>query len=203
MSDPITDFASLRDAIVDYAHAPHLPDRTADYFIPLANLRIGRDLRSSANEQTEFFVDEVPPLVLPLDFAVIRTVTHQGSGGPRVLESRSANSIWPQQRSPGNSDPLFYNIERGSVTVAPGQSGDYEVDYYSIPEVTASQTTDPALDAWPMLFLYAGLLELHVWTRDALARREALETYNSEIIVINKQQARARSDNPAGVATPW
>ena len=199
----ITDFDSLSDAIVDYAHAPHLVQRTQDFFIPLANIRIGRDLKSLANEDLETFTDQAPPLVLPLKFGSIRNVTHIGSRGPRVLESRTANTIWPAQLSPAGDTPVFYNLRFGSIHVAPSQQGDYEVSFFAIPEVTASSATDPALDAWPMLFLYAGLIETHVWTRNANARQEALDFYTSEIKQINKMEARARHDNPAGVATPW
>ena len=200
----ITDFASLRDTIIDYAHAPHLAQRTGDIFIELANLRIGRDLKSLANEKTQPFTDQAPPLVLDLDFGQVRNVTHIGARGPRVLESRSDNSIWPLQQAGGDDTPIFYSIRTGSVVVAPSQKGDYEVNYYAVPRVDATQTTDPALDAWPMLFLYAALIELHVWTRDARARQEAMEFYTSEIKQINKMEARARADNPAGVAvSPW
>ena len=198
----ITDFDSLRDAITDYAHAPHLTDRAAVYFIPLANIRIGRDLRSLSNEKTELYDDVPSPLVLPLDFGQIRNVTFQGQRGPQVLESRSANTLWPLQQTFGGT-PRFYNVQLGSVILAPSIKGNYEVNYFNIPEVTASQTTDPALTAFPMLFLYAGLLELNVWTRDAVARSEAMLTYTSEIKAINKNQSRARADSPAGVATPW
>jgi hypothetical protein len=200
----ITDFDSLRDAIVDYAHTPHLVSRTADFFIPLGLIRIGRDLTSLANEALEEYTAETPPLVLPLAFGAIRNVTFIGSRGPRVLQSRSANTIWPLQRSPGGTGdtPAYYNIRAGSVVVAPAIGGDYEVSYYAIPEVTASQATDPALTAWPMLFLYAGLIEVHVWTRNRDARQEALDFYTSEIKQINKMEGRARHDNPAGVASP-
>ena len=199
----IIDFPTLRDAIVDYAHAPHLISRTEDFFIELATLRIGRDLKSLANEKTQIFTDQLPPLVLDLDFGQVRNVTHIGSRGPRVLESRSANTIWPLQRSPAGATPVFYNLRNGSVIVAPSQQGDYEVNYFAVPEVTAASPTDAALTAWPMIFLYAGLIEMHVWTRNANARQEALDFYTSEIKQINKMESRARHDNAAGVATPW
>ena len=198
----IATFPELRDAIIDYAHAPHLADRTENFFIELATLRIGRDLKSLANEKTEPFLDQTSPLVLPLDFGQIRTVQFSDSRGPRILESRTLNTLWPLQRG-GSRQPLFYAIQNGSVIIAPSQQGDYEVNYFSIPELTASNPTDPALTAFPMLFLYGGLLELHVWTGNAPARQQALDFYTSEIRQINKAQDRARADNPAGVAVSW
>lgn len=198
----IATFDELRDAIIDYAHAPHLGQRTEDFFIELATLRIGRDLKSLSNEKTEPFPAATSPLTLPLDFGQVRNVQFTDSRGPRILESRSVNTLWPLQRG-ASRQPLFYAIQNGSIIIAPAQQGDYEVNYYSIPELSASSPEDPALTAFPMVFLYAGLLELHVWTGDAPARQQALDFYTSEIKVINKQQARARADNPAGVAVPW
>ena len=115
----IATFNELRDAILDYAHTPHLTTQVEGFFIELATLRIGRDLKSLANEITLPFADQQPPLTLPLDFGQIRNVTHIGPRGPRVLESRSANTLWPLQRSGFTNTPVSYNIRNGSVVVAP------------------------------------------------------------------------------------
>jgi hypothetical protein len=199
----ITDHTTLISALESYGHRPDLTDEITDLFVPLALKRIGRKLRAQENEATETYTDQASPLTKPALFGSVRVLLHQAASGPRALVSMADQARWPLDRSGGPTEPYAYDVDSTGIVISPSQQSDYTLKYFAVPVVTAASPTDPALTAYPQLFLYAGLIELHRWDRDREARLDALDAFDAEIKDINRAAERARSDVSSGVAQPW
>lgn len=191
-------FAELVQLVIDYAHRPDLEERCENVFIPFSSLRLGRDLRSSANEAIAVLDADAlgDPFPVPIDFGSIRSITPQGTH-QRALKFRDEVAI---QSMPTNGPrALYYNIRNEEITVRPFRGVLYDFSYHTVPELDATTTTNAVLTRYPMLYLYAAMVEIHTWTQDAAQRTVALQTYVEEVKVVNRQQARARQNAPAGV----
>ncbi len=202
MTVSITGFSSfdeLAALIVDYGHAPSLLERCQDVFIPFASIRLGRDLRSSANEAVVVLDGEASgdPIPVPADFGSIRSITPQQGSQPRALRAKDEVTI---NLVPTTGDrALAYNIRNRAITVRPFRAINYTFSYHTVPILNATETVNEVLTSYPMLYLYAGLLELHVFRQDEKQRAIALATYLDEVQLVNRQQSRARANAPAGV----
>lgn len=191
-------FAELVQLVIDYAHRPDHQERAESIFIPFASLRLGRDLRSSANESIAVLDADAlgDPFPVPADFGSIRSITPQGTH-QRALKFRDEVAI---QSMPTNGpDALYYNIRNREITVRPFRGVLFDLSYHTVPKLDATDTVNDVLVQYPMLYLYAALLELHTWTQDERARGTALNTYLDEVKLVNRQQSRARQNAPAGV----
>jgi hypothetical protein len=195
----LDNFANLGDTIVDYGHRPTLLQRALDIFIPLASVRIGRDLRSDANETVVTLDGAVlgDPMPVPADFAAIRSLWFNGQNGPHLVKSRSEITILCTPKN--GAIPRFYMIRNKEITVRPFVASLYTLSYNTIPVLDGTTTVNAVLTEHPMLYLYAGLLELHTWTQDAEQRAGALQTYQTEIAVINRAESRKRASAPQAI----
>jgi hypothetical protein len=192
------DFAELAALVVDYGHAPQLLERCQSVFIPFASLRLGRDLRSSANEAVAVLDGSAlgDPMPVPDDFGSIRSITPQDS---RRIALRSRDEVAITIAPKQGDRALFYNIRNRAITVRPFRGVNYDFSYHTVPVLDATTTTNEVLASYPMLYLYAALLELHTFRQDGNQRQTALQTYLDEVALINKQQSRARANAPAAV----
>ena len=193
------DFNELADLVVDYGHRPELRDRAAAVFIPFASIRIGRDLKSRANERAQDLdgAQLGNPMPLPEDFGSIRSVWYNGNRGPHTLRSRDENTInsYPIQ----GANPRAYMIRNAALHVRPFVAGSYTINYHFIPTLDANNLTNAVLVQFPMVYLYAALVELHVFTMDTEQRSIALATYGDEVKIINRNEGRARASALAAV----
>ena len=192
-------FAELTALVVDYAHRPELLERCQNIFVPFANLRLGRDLRSMDNEAVASLDGSIlgDPMALPDDFGSIRSLWFDGQNGPHRLRSRDEVAI---TRTPKNGNiPRFYMIRDNAITTRPFSQGLYTLSYHTVPVLDATNDTNDVLTNYPYLYLYAALLELQVFVQDSEQRQGAVDTYNSEVKLVNRQVSRARADSPAGV----
>lgn len=193
-------FDDLAETIADYAHREDLLQRVKDLFIPLAGVRIGRDLESSANEKTEILDGTVlpNPLVLPSDFGRIRSISYDtGRGGRFTLVARDNVSINTLPDSGG--DPFAYNIQDGAVDIRPFTSRLFDLNYYAIPELSDAEPANAVLARHPQVYLYGALVELQIWAQDAEQRSLALDAYRGEIQLTNRTERRARMNAPQAV----
>lgn len=192
-------FDELTELVADYAHRPELLERVQNVFVPFASIRIGRDLKARANETSADLSGAAGnPIELPENFGSIRSVWYNGNRGPHSLVSRDDNTInsYPIQ---GGSRPRAYMIRNKELHVRPFVAGSFSINYFRIPELTASAPVNDVLEQFPMLYLYAALVELHVWTLDAEQRSIALATYGDEVKLINRNEGRARASAASGV----
>jgi len=190
------DFNSLAETAADYAHRRDLVDRCKTLFIPLANVRLGRDLESAANEAlVSFDTSATPaPFDLPADFGKIRSIVY---GSKHALVARDEQTFYtlPQQ----GSNPLIYNIQDGKLRVRPTVAGTYNLDYFQVPTLDEANPVNDVLLRHPQLYLYAVLIELNVWVQDPEQRANALEFYNSEVKITNRAESRARMNAPQAI----
>lgn len=191
------DFAEMVQLIIDYGHNKRLQEQCENVFIPLASLRIGRDLQSKHNESVAI-IPSADPLPLPTDFGAIRSLRYQGANGPNALRSRDASAINLYAKT-GGGRPAYYSLNAAGIETRPVVSGNFELLYWNTPVLSATDPTNPVLAAHPMLYLYAGLIELHVWTQDREQRQNALDTYTTEYKLINRAEARSRADKPQAI----
>ena len=187
--------AELVTMIVSYSKRADLSAQIIEYFIPLAEARIGRDLKAAENEAALLMQPVASPFDLPDDYGQIRALWSAQSRGPLTLVSLDLHTINHWNQSGG--DPRVYNIANGQIDVRPYAGGDFTLYYFTRPELASDTATNGILDRWPQLYLYGSLVELNIWAQDAVQRDLALSAYNGEVVTINRDAERARGDKPA------
>lgn len=194
-------FDQLAETVVDYGHAPSLLERAKTLFIPLAGVRIGRDLKTRANEASIDIDSEVSghPIPVPDDFGSIRAVQAFYAGEPYTLKARDETGF--TKVPPSGGDPSHYLISVNQISIRPYRSGIFRLKYYSIPKLDSITTTNAVLKQFPQVYLYAALVELQVWRQDAAQRENALGAYSAEIFETNKAERRARMNAPQSVGS--
>jgi hypothetical protein len=192
-------FATFDDMValvLDYAHRPNLENQVRDFFIPLASRRIGRDLRSRHN-LTNIGLPTAQPIVLPADFAAVRSIWWQQGQNTIALGARDDRTFTLLPVSGGQ--PCTYLIRGGELAIRPFVSGQVLLSYWTIPELDSIVTTNEVLLAYPQLYLYAALVELQVWAQDATQRDQAVATYTGELRTINRAESRSSADAPQSI----
>lgn len=185
--------------VADYTTRADLTQQIGDYFIPLAEARIGRDLKSLENEAfTTVSVVDDSGADLPADYGSPLAAHLVGRRIP--LAAASLDSIEKYRRLSGN--PMFYYIGASRSTpgakalfLAPG-TGDVELTYYAQPKLEPGGT-NPVLERYPQLYLYATSLELRVYEQNPDALSLIQGTYGEEINGINRDASRSRGAKSA------
>jgi len=192
--------------IISYSKRPDLQTEIEEYFLPLSESRIGRDLRSFENETT---ADVTFPLdsniaQLPADYGMIRAVYPPGGNG-QALKSVDTISIAIYRQQPGR--PGVYNIrgaggggvsELSEIEVRPYGGGDVlPIYYFTRPQFGVNGEANAVSVRWPQVYLYAALIELHIWEKNAEALQFVNGLYGAEVKPINRDAARARGSKPA------
>lgn len=193
----IDNHAELVAAVLSYAHRPELADEVADLFIPLANARLGRELRDATNTIV-LPIDPPPPenpIELPEDVAEIFSVQFLQARGPITLMSAAAHGI--NQLGTVGQPPAIYQLIDGALDVRPFITGSYVVTYYSRPVLTAEDDQNATLSTHPSLYLNGALLELHLWAQDMELAQTMGGLFGREIEAVNKSYQRSRFDAPA------
>ncbi len=191
-----------RDALVDQVESyAKRTDLTADIlssFLPLAEARIGRDLKSAENET----ILELPavsdnPFDLPDDYGQIRALTVAQNRGPKTLVSVDLHTInnFAQR---GGGAPQIYVIAGRTVETRPVPSeSDFKLFYWARPSLPEGTSENDVLDRWPGVYLFSVLAELHRFERDAERTAFAAGEYDIDVAKINKEAGRARGEKPA------
>jgi len=192
------DKAWLAQTIAGYMHREDLEAQINSIFIPFATQRIGRDLRSQANNLVIDFDMTTNPETLPINFVAIRALTVNDSNGKRLIKSGTLSEM--SQFSQGSGRSVFYQINADMLSVAPTQLATYQLDYFAYPDaLLTDESTNAVLSAYPYLYLYAALVEGFFYTQEPGGHDKAMAQYLNEIEKINKQSASARGGSmPAG-----
>ena len=165
----ITNLTALKDMIRNYSHRKDL-DSLFNFFIELAETRINRSLRVAEMEKrsttsaTDSFVE------LPADFLELRNI-QLGDRVPANFKSLQQLDI------NRNSTEIMYSITGNHLEIRPDiQSDDpidVEINYYAkVPSVIldpADMSTSPeykVFQNYPMLYLYACMLEIALYIQD-------------------------------------
>ena len=199
MTVPAT-FQELIDTVADYGHRADLAQQIGDTFIPFASLRLGQSLKSIENEVVVTLQPTDNPFNLPDDYGSIRSLEFLQSRGPVTLRATGRHDINRFATITGTGGtPRVYNVLGGQIDARPFLAGDYDLNYYAVPKLDATNTSNDVLDAFPNLYLYASLIEFHTWTQDREQRETVLKTFVDEVGLINRNAERGRYDAPAQI----
>jgi len=191
--------------IVSYSKRPDLETEIETYFLPLSESRIGRDLRAFENEtKTDLVFTGSNVQDLPLDYGSIRAVYPPDGRGPAL---KAIDIITLAQYRVGFGQPGVYNI-RGKSGFAPEAGSEIEVRpygdgdtlplyYFARPQFGINGEANAVSARWPQLYLYAALIELHIWEKNQEALGFVSGLYGPEIKTINRDADRARGSKPA------
>ena len=188
-----------RDELIDLVERyAKRTDLTADIlasFLPQAESRIGRDLKSNENDTVLELPGAESPFDLPDDYGQIRALSVAQDRGPRTLKSVDLHTInnFAQQ----GGAPQIYVIAGRQVTTRPTTAGDFTLFYWNRPELPLGTSENLVLDRWPNVYLFATLHELHIFERDGEQAGLTLGVYDRDVQRINRDAGRARGDKPA------
>ena len=191
----------LVEIIKSYSKRDDLTTEIETLFIPIAEARIGRDLKSAENEKKlEIVVSTSVPIDYPDDYGQIRALDVQKTGGPFTLRAVDLHTINRAQRNDdleAQRGPEVYTAADSQFIVRPSQNGTFTLFYWFRPRLETGASENAILDRWPELYLYASLVELHRWEVNPQAVAPANEVYREEIQRINRDAGRALGDKPA------
>ena len=191
----MTDRDGLVALVESYAKRTDLTTQIVEEFLPIAEARIGRDLQSRENETLqEFLAQATNDFAVPDDYGRVRAFEVAQSRGPITLKSVDLHTINHHDQS---GQPRVYTIRGNTIEVRPFRESDFTMFHWRRPKLDAPDATDPVLDVWPQLYLYAVLLELHLWERDTIRAQQSDLVYADEVLKINRDAGRAAGDKPA------
>jgi len=162
----ITDYASLKASIASWTHRDDLGD-VMDEFIAGAESRMASELRVRELETTASGTLSGITLALPADFAALRrlTIASTTKYSPEYIGVDGMRSKYIQ----GNSMPSFYTLIGGNIefNCTPDSAYAYVLDYWKKPTaITSTNTTSTLLTAYPLLYLYACLMQSAFYTKN-------------------------------------
>ena len=178
-----------------YAKRTDLTDRILASFLPLAEARIGRDLKSNENDTVLDLPGAASPFDLPDDYGQIRALQVAQARGPFTLKSVDLHTI--NNFSQQGSAPSIYVIAGRQVTTRPTTAGDFTLFYWNRPTLPDALSENDVLDRWPNVYLFSILHELHIFERDSDQAGLTLAVYDRDVARINRDAGRARGDKPA------
>lgn len=196
---------TTRDELVatveSYSKRDDLTSEIETLFIPIAEARIGRDLKSAENEtQLEVIVSTSVPIDYPDDYGQIRALDVATTGGAFTLRAVDLHTINRHQRNDNletQRGPEVYTARDSQFIIRPSQNGTFTLFYWFKPSLPDGASENAVLDRWLELYLYATLTELHRWELNPAAVQQAQEIYQQEIQRINRDSSRALGDKPA------
>ena len=181
--------------VESYAKRTDLTGDILSSFLPLAEARIGRDLKSNENDTILELPGAVSPFDLPDDYGQIRALQVAQDRGPRTLKSVDLHTINNFSRQGGAAQ--IYSIAGLQVTTRPATAGDFTLIYWNRPELLTGTAENAVLDRWPNVYLFSTLHELHIFERDPEQATLTLGVYDRDVARINRDAGRARGDKPA------
>ena len=185
--------------VASYAKRGDLTTEIETMFIPIAESRIGRDLKSAENEVAVQIIEAGGlPIPYPDDYGQLRAIDVAQDGGPKTLLALDLHSINQHNSEQGISGPAeFYTAADSAFIMKPSQNGTFTFYYWSRPSLPTGASENAVLDRWPEVYLYATLAELHRWEVNPDPAAQAAQQYAADVARINRDAARALGDKPA------
>lgn len=160
-------------------------------FVAMAETKLNRELRVAGMETVDTItvVDGVGPL--PSDFLEFRDVRY---GSYPALSAATWSYLRNRYRCAGV--PVAYSVIGSSIYARPTFSGDLDVVYYAkIPALTPAAPTNWLLTAAPDLYLFATVLEMAIWNRDAEKGTGFRDLYRNALDTLKMADNSARWAN--------
>ena len=181
--------------VVAYSKRADLQTEMIDFFLPKAEARIGRDLKSGENETELDIAVTTNPFPVPDDYGQIRALERPSDRGPFTMVSVDLHTINRLVRATENR-ASSYLITGKNVHLSASES-EVTMFYYNRPFLATGSAENAVLDRWPQVYLYGTLVELHIFERDDARATSAAGLFDQEIARINRDASRARGDKPA------
>jgi hypothetical protein len=189
----ITTRIELQQAVQNYTHRGDLVTQIPG-FIDLATKRLGRDLRSAANEKVIDFAVVSNPQQLPIDYAQIRSLVYPGANGNVWISATPMKMAANAQQLPQSGQPMYYSIASKQITITPSALGAYKLDYWCEPAALAIDSdTNQVLIDYPDLYLYATLAEAFFYIQDGDLHKASKDQYREELRMINIQTEQSNA----------
>lgn len=179
----ITTFSTLKTAILAWAERTDLTSYDDD-FVNLADARIRKDLagQSIRLREMETSTDLTPSsgaVSVPSNFLAMKRVQAQTSDKRRL---QYQTQDWLDEAYPDGASgvPSFYTIAGSSLYMFPLTTSSIRITYYAYP--TALSDDDPTnwlLTKYPDIYLYAGLVELELYTGNTEGVSKWLSAYSA------------------------
>jgi hypothetical protein len=123
-------------------------------------------------------------------------LTWNGSSGGDPLKYREPDDFYAT-RICGGSSPVIFTVEEDEdvykIDVLPAESGTAELSYYAEQAALDSDSdTNPVLEAWGHLYLYASLIEAYRYLRNLDKTNELIQFFNEAVADANLSAVKAR-----------
>jgi hypothetical protein len=158
----ITNLGELKTALTRYLKRDDLGD-LYDIWIDFAGIRIDQEMRLPQQEFRTIAIANARFIPLPTDFIEMRNVQVDFDGG-LALTYLTPEALDNTARRVTGTPIQFYTIMNNQIELIPAPADNSQVEielfYYAKQEALTSETSTTAvLDAFPMLYLYAALVE--------------------------------------------
>ena len=156
----ITTYSELQASVANWLHRADLAAQIPD-FIALAEAKLSADLAARAMETRATLAVTAGNAYLPLPSDMMEMHRLAVQGDPvRVLSYRSPDELQQDYPFSTSGKPAVFTVMGGEIQLAPIPDAAYtlELTYKQrIPALSATNTTNWLLSAWPNAYLYATL----------------------------------------------
>lgn len=191
---PITTYAELQTVIADFLDRDDQTERIKT-FISLAEAEMNRRVRSWRLENRATAEVDARYSAIPSDF--IEPIRLHLDNDQRPIELVSSMGM---QKMRDASDtvgkPAFYALTQGEIELYPTPDTAYDLEMYyyaKVPELSASQTTNPILDYFPDAYLYGALIHSAPFLGEDARMATWAALFQSAIDGINADNEKAKT----------
>jgi len=192
----LTTYDELKTSIADFLNRDDLTSVIPD-FITMAESDLNMNLRHWRQEERANAPIDSQFSALPADFLEIISF-HISSGDFRALELLSKAEMLDRRFKSGDAagKPAFYAVTAGEIEVYPTPDGTYttELYYFSrIDALSATNTTNWALEYFPNAYLYGALMHSAPYLKDDPRLQVWGTLYQAAINAINLEGERSKT----------
>ncbi len=193
-------YGDIKALVKFWVHRTDL-DSVMDQFFELSRERISKEARLLVME-TDLHIDFTgDPEPLPADFVAFRSVRANVTGGIRPLQVATKQQLDIRgNQNRGSGGPTVYALNNNKLEVQPGADGSsIDATYYARPKVLVNDNdTNPVLENWPSLYLYAAQIYIHNSLQDTESEQVAQANFQTELDAANESDddARYSGDSP-------
>jgi hypothetical protein len=184
-------YSQLQADIAAYLHRSDLT-AVIPTFIALGESRVYRDLRVPEMHAEAVLNTTDGVASLPARYLDMRDISYNpGSTGSIALTSVGRHGV---ARVRGrNGKPIVYSILGNTVEIRPADdTADFTLQFWQAPQPLAAVGTNPVIDRYPYLYLYAGLIEAAVYTQDSELAQGYTAKYQQDLQLTNAESDLTR-----------
>jgi hypothetical protein len=188
----INTYARLKQSIINWSHRTDISDYVDDV-IHLAESEIDKHLLSRHSEQTATATLSTSSryLALPTRFLKMRRMTLVSGSKKYELKYQAPEQMTVKEES---GMPTIYTItSQFEFNKTPDSAYDVEQNYFTtINPLSASNTTNPILTAYPDLYLYGCLIQVAMIEKDFDMVQMYQAKFDRTMLDANKEDRKGR-----------